>query len=71
LIEGVKVLRKIWGVEGVSSGNLSDRSCTRLFGKLVFLSGSKLVCKGRGRPGKRKTEEVKQKGYKEILGKGK
>jgi hypothetical protein len=58
-VERVKVLRKIWGVGGVSSGNLSNTRCTHLFGKLVFLSGTELVCKERGRPGKRKTEEVK------------
>ena len=50
MIEGVKVLRKIWeGVEvgGVSSGNFSNPRCTHLFGKLVFLSGTELVFKGR------------------------
>lgn len=69
MIEGVKVLRKIWGWEvfpQVTSPILDVHICSRCW---YFCPEQSWCAVEGGRPGKRKTEKVKQKGYREILGK--
>jgi hypothetical protein len=70
LIEWVKVLRKIWRREvylQVTSPILDVHICSRSW---YFCPEQSWCAREGGRPGKRKTEEVKQKGYKGILEKG-